>query len=354
MATRYGYLINKWTVLAAVTLAVLAAVMATAMPAGAQDSATIMYVENGTGPVATLTATDPEGATPITWSVAAAGTTFVSGAGITLADAADAEHFTMDEDGMLKFSSPPDFENPSGENATSNTYKVVVAACDVSAAECADGETGYHKVTVMVTDVSERGKVTLATNTLNGTPQYLVGATLTATVSDGDITNTDQGFTVDKPGEVTGVTWRWYRGGTEITGEATNSYELLPADAGHHIRAVVYYVVAGNVDQEMAEKTTDYPVLAARVGVNQLKFDPAAVSRTISEGAKGRNVGTPVTAMGNHGTVRYTLEVSDDATRFEIDDKTGQITTNVVLDYEGESPATADAAGSCAAACRRK
>ena len=59
-----------------------------------------------------------------------------------------------------------------------------------------------------------------------------------------------------------------------------------------------------------------------------------------------------MTAMGNHGTVRYTLEVSDDAvaTRFEIDDKTGQITTNVVLDYEGESPATADAAGSCAGA----
>ena len=122
-----------------------------------------------------------------------------------------------------------------------------------------------------------------------------------------------------------------------------------PADANNRIRAVVYYIVTGNVDQEMAEETTDYPVLMARVGDNQLKFDPAAVSKTISEGDKGRNVGAPVTATGNHGTVRYTLDDSggDDATRFEIDDKTGQITTDVDLDYEGESAATADDAGSC-------
>ena len=69
-------------------------------------------------------------------------------------------------------------------------------------------------------------------------------------------------------------------------------------DADQHVRAVVFYVVDGNVDQETAEKTTDYPVLAARVGANALKFDPATVSRTISEGAKGRNVGAPVTATG--------------------------------------------------------
>ena len=107
------------------------------------------------------------------------------------------------------------------------------------------------------------------------------------------------------------------------------------------------YQVAGNVDQEMAEKTTDYPVLSARVEDHQLKFDPDMVSRTISEGAKGRNVGTPVTATGNHGTVRYTL-TGEDSVQFEIDEKTGQITTNVELDYEGESPATAEDAGSCA------
>ena len=34
------------------------------------QTATIEYAENGTGPVATLTATDPEGVTPIIWSLA--------------------------------------------------------------------------------------------------------------------------------------------------------------------------------------------------------------------------------------------------------------------------------------------
>ena len=60
-----------------------------------------------------------------------------------------------------------------------------------------------------------QGKSPVTTSTPNGTPQYLVGATLTATASDGDITNTDQDFTADEAGEVTGVTWRWDSGGAE-------------------------------------------------------------------------------------------------------------------------------------------
>ena len=310
------------------------------------------FAENGEDAVATFMATDPEGATPIAWDIVE-GAGDPDGAGdLTVADNADAASFTIDEDGMLKFSIPPDFENPADSNATDNTYKVVVVACDVALVSnaCPDtGEAGYHKVTVMVTNMNEPGKVTLATSTPDGTPQYLVGAILTATASDGDITNADQDFIVDEAGEVTGVTWRWYRGGTVITGADAqdNTYTLLQADANHRIRVLVTYRVGSNTNQESASLTTDYPVLAARVGANQLEFDPAAVSRTISEGDKGRNVGAPVTATGNHGTVRYSLDTGGDAALFEIDDKTGQITTNVVLDYESGSVASATDAGSC-------
>ena len=302
------------------------------------DSTAIEYAENGEAVVAAFTATDPEGATSITWSLA----DNASLEGVEQADVADSTaHFTIDEeDGILKFSDPPDFENPSGENAVSNTYKVVVLASDAAT----DGMMGYHKVTVEVTNVNEPGKLTLATSTTDGTSQYLVGATLTATASDGDITNETQTFTSDTAGEVTGVTWRWYRGGTEITDAQSNTYTLLAADAGQHIRAVVYYIVTGNVDQESASLTTDYPVLAARVGANELEFDPAAVSRTISEGDKGRNVGAPVTATGNHGTVRYSLGTGGDAAdKFMIDEKTGQITIEVELNYEAD----ANAADNC-------
>ena len=307
------------------------------------------FAENGENAVAAYTATDPEGATPIAWSLLASTASDPTGVDADV-DSADAASFTIDEeDGMLKFSSPPDFENPPDSNAPDNTYKVVVAACDVSAADCTGGQTGYHKVTVKVTQVNEPGKVTLATNTANGTPQYLVGAQLTATASDGDITNATQTFMANVADEVTGVTWRWYRGGTVITGEEDSTYTLAQADANNRIRVVVAYQVDGNTNQESASLTTDYPVLAARIGANQLEFDPATVSLSISEGAKDRNVGAPVTATGNHGTIRYTLDTNGgDAARFKIDEKTGQITTLVVLDYEGVDPATADAAGSCA------
>ena len=297
------------------------------------------FAENGEAAVAAFTATDPEGATSITWSLA----TDASLDGVEDADVADNTHFTIDEeDGILKFSSPPDFENPSGEGAASNTYKVVVLASDAATA----GMMGYHKVTVEVTNVNEPGKVTLATSTSNGTPQYLVGATLTATASDGDIINETQTFTSDTAGEVTGVTWRWYRGGTEITDADAqdNTYTLLAADENHRIRATVTYRVGANTNQENASLTTDYPVLAARVGDSQLEFDPAAVSRTISEGDKGRNVGAPVTATGNHGTVRYSLGTGGDAAdKFMIDEKTGQITIEVELNYEAD----ANAADNC-------
>ena len=319
------------------------------------------FAENSKDLVATFTADDPEGATPITWAIAVANGDPDGDGPLMADDAASAASFEIDKDGNLEFMDPPDYENPQGAGTPlSNTYNVVVVACDVAldgdgaCPASPAGQAGFHKVTVEVTEVSEPGTVELATNTAGGTPQYLVDATLTATAKDGDITATAQTFTVDVPNEVDGVTWRWYRGGTEITGEVGNTYTLVQADADHRIRVEVRYQVDGNTRQENASLTTDYPVLAVRIGDSQHEFDPDTVSLTISEGAKGRNVGAPVTSEDNHGTVRYSLADSGDATtatpRFKIDEKTGQITTNVVLDYEGESAATADDAGSCAGA----
>ena len=66
---------------------------------------------------------------------------------------------------MLKFSSPPDYEatetsDGGGDVNNDNTYHVVVAAADAGATP----QTGYHKVTVKVTNVAERGKVTWTVN----------------------------------------------------------------------------------------------------------------------------------------------------------------------------------------------
>ncbi len=326
------------------------------LPGGAlraQDP-TIEYDENGKDPVATFSAVDPEGETPVEWFIAADGATLPSGF-TEATDNADEDDFDIDKKtGALTFdvggdagtpdrSVSPDHENP-GDTGTDNTYNVVVAACDVALADdgtCSGGETSYHKIAVRVIDIDEQGTVKLddAATTDPDPLQYLVGVTLTATGKDGDITDSNQDFTVDRAGEVTGITWRWYRGGTQIPSATSNTYELQSADAGQHVKAVAYYVVAGNTDQEMAEGTTAYPVLAARSGNNKLQFDPATVSRSISEGDdKGRNVGAPVTvkAGSNYGAVAYTFvnPTAGDAPKFKIDRKTGQITTDVALNYD--------------------
>ena len=78
------------------------------------------------------------------------------------------------------------------------------------------GEMGYHKVTVKVTNVAETGKVTWTidpdgtggldpTNVNGGSPivQFQVGAALTASVTDGDVSETTK--------TPTGIRWQWYR-----------------------------------------------------------------------------------------------------------------------------------------------
>ena len=45
------------------------------------------FAENGEGPVATFTATDPEGATPIAWFIAPTSTNFGDVEGVVAADA---------------------------------------------------------------------------------------------------------------------------------------------------------------------------------------------------------------------------------------------------------------------------
>ena len=333
------------------------------LPGGAlraQDAA-IEHAENGKGTVATFTATDPEGVTPITWGLLDPNVTLPTG--ITAADVADFADFEIDdEDGELKFSSSsgPDFENPMGSNSDNtacdvtvtpirctNTYKVVVTASDGS-------ETGYEKVTVKVTNVAETGKVTwivdpdgagtLEPNDPDATPsgkpivQFQVGALLTASVTDGDVSGPAKDTT-------TGATWRWHRSssktstGTMIEGADEATYTVTTADVGMHLRAMAHYVVTGNVDQETASLTSDHPVLAVRAGNNKLKFDPAAVDRKVAEGKEGANVGAPVTATGNHGAVNYTFVTDGDAERFKIDQKTGQITTAVDLDYDAAGDA---------------
>ena len=102
---------------------------------------TASFAENGTGPVATYTATDPE-EKDIRWSLTTGG---------------DADDFTI-VGGVLRFGSPPNFEIDQGTGSGDNEYVVTVEA-SAGASDTADIQTETHEVTVTVTDEEEPGSV---------------------------------------------------------------------------------------------------------------------------------------------------------------------------------------------------
>ena len=93
------------------------------------------YAENGTGAVATYTATDPEGDT-IAWSV----------------EGTDAAAFSISSGGELTFNSAPDYESP-GDTGGNNVYDVTVKAT-------ANGKSASQAVAVTVTNVDEAVVIT--------------------------------------------------------------------------------------------------------------------------------------------------------------------------------------------------
>ena len=327
----------------------------------AQDSTTIEFPENGEGPVATFTAADPEGATPIYWDLVAGNGDPDSDGDLEADDNADADDFSIDRDGVLKFNiadandgdapGSPDYENPQGAGTPpNNTYNVVVVACDVpleSEACPATGKAGYHKVTVKVTKVDEKGKITWtvgADGTAPGetdVPQRLLqfqdGAILTATATDGDILGATK--TVASP------RLKWYRSptktgmGTAIKGATGATYTVGGEDIGMYIRVDAFYNV-GTGREESASLISDYPVLADQTSNDVPEFSQTDIKRSISEGDKGRNVGAQVTATDDiTNALNYTL-AGVDRERFKIDQKTGQIATKLDLNYDETSVGT--------------
>ena len=127
---------------------------------------TVDYDENDTSSVLTLTAEDPERASPIIWSLLdnATGDQDIPGVGtaddddVGNDDIADRALFDIGPDGVLEFKSPPNYE----ATGTDNEHKVVVQASDGT-------RMNWFKVTVNVMDLEEDGAVKLRPTTQTAT-----------------------------------------------------------------------------------------------------------------------------------------------------------------------------------------
>ena len=270
------------------------------------------YRENSMDPVATYTATDPEGAT-IMWSLAGD----------------DADDF-MIENGVLSFNESPDFEMPMGGSAgTSNTYVVMVKATDEMRNE------GMETVMVKVTNVDEAGKVTLSALR----PQS--DTAFTATISDPD-------------DDVTDEKWQWAKASSRngsyrnIASAISETYEPTDDDSGSYLRATVTYEDAEG-EGKSAMMKSDFPSQRIRGSNNAPEFaddqDPTVdgdqmdAARSVAENTEaGKTVGSPVVATDDdNDRLTYTLTDGDtpgDSDAFTIDWATGQIMTKGELDHE--------------------
>ena len=220
--------------------AILGALVLIASAASATD--VIEYAENGTDPVATLTATDPEG-DDITWA---------------LAGGVDDSKFEIGEDtGVLTFKDPPDFEDAGDANETpdsaiasgagDNMYQVSVKANDGDALA----------LTVKVTDVDEPGTVGL------DKPQPQVGRDITA-------------INFDDPEGPEDESIAWYSGpamdGPWMDLEHDKAtYEPDEDDVGNYLR-VVYTYNDHFGDDKTAEAVSDYPVEVKTLANTRPKF----------------------------------------------------------------------------------
>ena len=306
------------------------------------------YDENGMGPVAMFSAADPEMA-DVEWALEGHG---------------DEAFFNIDDNGVLTFKNPPNYEMPLDverpavtadpnadppvigvtlEAAGDNDYVLTVRAAEVRAAD-AMGTTMSTalEITVTVKNIDEPASLELTR------VQPQVSAAIGTEFSDPDGDDEDSSNPVD----AAEITWAWevpkvsrpditkdshWTAGSGTNG-TTATYTPGADDIGDILR-----VKASYEDGEGADKVAymlSYNTVRGAPTANQdpVFDDNADDTRSIAEDApKGAVVGAPVTATDPNADdgskLTYTL-AGDDAGSFKINKMTGQITVNAELDHE--------------------
>ena len=246
---------------------------------------------------------------------------------------ADSGSFDIDEDtGQLKTKAALDYEVVPAKTS----YMVTVTATNDDAA---DPLSSKISVTITVTDVNEAD------------PAF---ATETATrmVDENTAAGEDIGAPVVATDVDSGDTLTYTLGGTDAasfdidpdTGQLETkeelNYEVVPAKTSYMVTVTVTdgKDAEGNVDTAADDTIT---VTITVTDVNEVpEFADETATRSIAENtATDMAIGDPVAAMedvDSGDTLTYTLGGTD-AASFDIDPDTGQLKTNVALDFETQT-----------------
>ena len=316
--TNLGSQKGRWVILAALA-AVLGALLFLLSGVQAQESTTIYFTENSTDAVVTLSASDPEDATPITWSLVMADP---DGDGpLVAADFQDNGDFKISQSGVLEFKSPPDYDDPMGGGTTgtlTNIYNVVVQATDGDAGNNAalggiatgvnmvddDDTRRWFKVIVNVQDINEPGSIRM--HYTEHADSTLLQPQIEVEITAADLMDEDGSPATPT---ITGATYQWERSSSlngpwnPISGEISATYTPQQAvegdDIGKYLRVVASYTEAGPGGRggQRAIATSMYPTIQVVGDNNPPSFtEGEAATRPVREHSGGANIGLPVAA----------------------------------------------------------
>ena len=255
------------------------------------------YAENGTGPVATYLATDPDSAT-ITWTL----------------EGDDAADFEISAGGELTFKSSPNYE-AAADDGTDNAYEVTVVASDGTNEDRLD-------VTVTVTDVDE-----------DEAPQVITGDAAPDYAENG--TGPVATYLATDPDSAT-ITWTLegddaadfeISAGGELTFKSSPNYEAAADDDTDNAYEVT--VVASD---ETNEDRLDVTVTVTDVDEDEA---PPVITGDAAPDYAENGTGPVATYLAtdpDSATITWTLE-GDDAADFEIS-AGGELTFKSSPNYE--------------------
>ena len=264
------------------------------------------YPENGTGPVATYTATDEDEGDTLTWSLSAdEGDNFeISGATVS-----------------FKADTPLDYET-----LTTNPYEYTVAVSDGI-------EDAALEVTVNIINVNEHAGVVALAVGVEDLTSVKVGDSIIASLKDGDFVTA-----INEDGNIatTAVIWQWTRGNTPVGADAT--YPVVAADVGNTLTVTATYS-DGTTGSKTATASTSTVLRASGDNAAPVITEGTPPAVDYPENGTGPVATYTATDDDEGDTLTWSLSMGEDD--FEISGATVSFKAETILDYEKlEAPYT--------------
>ena len=239
----------------------------------------------------------------------------------------DGDFFDIDDDGVLRFVQPPDYEDPADENGD-REYSFTIMAYDTNPPNGERPGQTFYRVRVIVYNVEEDLEILGPTSVKYPENSITPVATYTAEYAEGTLEwmlsmDDDNNFSINNNGE--------------LTFNSAPDYESFEIDDEEHIFLLSISVTDG-ADTEKIE-----PVRVEVTNVNEAPEFPAETATiTISEDTlSGTEIGEPILAddPDDGDLPRYDLSGAD-APSFTIGYYSGQLQTAEALDFNNKQSYT--------------